>query len=155
MVSNRFFLITLFFIVGLSIFLSSCEKTTDNQKTIDDQIITNYLTKNKLTAIKTSSGLYYIISEQGTGKQVSSNNTLYVKYKGYLSDSTVFDENNIGTTISLNNVITGWKEGLTFFKVGGKGKLYIPSHLAYGKSANGKVPANSVLFFDIEVLEIQ
>ena len=92
---------------------------------------------------------------EGLGKQVTNNSTLYVKYKGYLSDSTVFDENTTGTSISLNSVITGWQEGLTYFNVGGKGKLFIPSHLAYGKNVNGKVPANSVLFFDIEVLEIQ
>jgi FKBP-type peptidyl-prolyl cis-trans isomerase FkpA len=152
---NRFFSISLLFMVGLSVIFSSCEKTNDNQKTIDDQIISSYLTKNNLNAIKTSSGLYYIISNQGTGKKVNSNDKLYVKYKGYLSDSTVFDENTTGTSISLNSVITGWQEGLTYFNVGGKGKLFIPSHLAYGKNENGKVPANSVLFFDIEVLEIQ
>jgi FKBP-type peptidyl-prolyl cis-trans isomerase FkpA len=155
MIIKRFFSIPLLFTIGLGIIFSSCKKTTDNQKTIDDQIISNYLTKNKLTATKTSSGLYYIITQQGNGKRVSANSSLYVKYKGYLSDSTVFDENSVGTSISLSNVIIGWKEGLTYFNVGGKGKLFIPSHLAYGKNVNGKVPANSVLFFDIEVLEIQ
>lgn len=152
---KRFFSISLLFIVVLSVIFSSCKKTNDNQKTIDDQIISNYLTKNKLIATKTNSGLYYIITQQGLGKQVTNNSTLYVKYKGYLSDSTVFDENTNGTSISLNSVITGWQEGLTYFNVGGKGKLFIPSHLAYGKNVNGKVPANSVLFFDIEVLEMK
>ena len=152
---KQYVFLPLLFIVGMSLLLISCEKTTDNQQTIDDQIISSYLTKNKLIATKTNSGLYYIITQQGLGKQVTNNSTLYVKYKGYLSDSTVFDENTTGTSISLNSVITGWQEGLTYFNVGGKGKLFIPSHLAYGKNVNGKVPANSVLFFDIEVLEIQ
>ena len=152
---KQYVFLPLLFIVGMSLLLISCEKATDNQQTIDDQIISSYLTKNKLKATKTNSGLYYIITQQGLGKQVTNNSTLYVKYKGYLSDSTVFDENTTGTSISLNSVITGWQEGLTYFNVGGKGKLFIPSHLAYGKNVNGKVPANSVLFFDIEVLEIQ
>ncbi len=149
-----FFSFPFLFIVGLCIFLSSCKKTSDNQNNIDDQIIINYLTKNNIKATKTASGLYYTITKEGSGKQVSSNNSLFVKYKGYLPDSTIFDQNNVGATISLNTVITGWKEGLTYFKVGGKGQLFIPSHLAYGKNSNGSVPANSVLFFDIEVLEI-
>ena len=87
--------------------------------------------------------------------QVSANNTVYMKYKAYLLDGTVFDENKTGTNITLPNTIKGWQEGIPKFKVGGKGKLFIPSKLGYGTDATGKIPANSVLIFEVEVIEIK
>jgi FKBP-type peptidyl-prolyl cis-trans isomerase len=136
--------------------LSSCSKTsTAEQDKIDDAAITNYLTKHAISASKTTSGLYYTIEEPGTGMQVSPNNTVLMKYKGYLLDTTVFDESKTGVYIQISNTIKGWQEGIPKFKVGGKGKLFIPSKLAYGNQKTGKIPANSVLIFDVEVIEIK
>ncbi len=153
---------TRFFLFGLSVFcllsssLMSCTKTsTAEQDKKDDDAITSYLSQHSIDATKTSSGLYYTIEDPGTGMQVSANNTVYMKYKAYLLDGTVFDENKIGTNITLPNTIKGWQEGIPKFKVGGKGKLFIPSKLGYGAEATGKIPANSVLIFEVEVIEIK
>ena len=113
------------------------------------------MNQHSIQATKTTSGLYYIIEQQGTGMQVSSNNTVYMKYKAYLLNGTVFDENKVGTTLTIPNTIKGWQEGIPKFKVGGKGKLFIPSKLGYGTEATGSIPANSVLIFDVEVIEIK
>jgi FKBP-type peptidyl-prolyl cis-trans isomerase FkpA len=153
---TRFFLFSLSVFCLLSSSLVSCTKTsTAEQDKKDDDAITSYLSQHSIDATKTSSGLYYSIEDLGTGMQVSSNNTVYMKYKAYLLDGTVFDENKIGTNITLPNTIKGWQEGIPKFKVGGKGKLFIPSKLGYGTEAVGKIPANSVLIFEVEVIEIK
>jgi len=155
--SNTSFSFIRFFVFCLlSTSLLSCTKTsTAEQDKKDDDAITRYLSQHSINATKTSSGLYYSIEDPGTGMQVSANNTVYMKYKAYLLDGTVFDENKIGTTLSLPNTIKGWQEGIPKFKVGGKGKLFIPSKLGYGTEATGKIPANSVLIFEVEVIEIK
>lgn len=146
---------SIFSLILLSVF--SCTKTTSTsvQDGIDDKLISDYLTKNGITATKTASGLYYTIDQQGTGMQVSSNNSVLMKYKAYLLNGTVFDENNTGASLALPNTIKGWQEGIPKFKVGGIGKLFIPSSLGYGSTATGSIPANSVLIFNVEILEIQ
>jgi FKBP-type peptidyl-prolyl cis-trans isomerase FkpA len=142
-------------ILTLSILFFSCNKIDNSQDLTDDKIITDYLSAKKLSATKTSSGLYYHIDTVGTGKKINSTNTIFVKYTGKLSNDSIFDQNLVGTSLNLKTAINGWKEGLTYFNVGSIGKLYIPSKLGYGKNNVGKVPSNSVLIFDIEVIEIQ
>jgi FKBP-type peptidyl-prolyl cis-trans isomerase FkpA len=142
-------------ILAFTTIIFSCNKIDNTQDIIDDKIITDYLASKKLTATKTASGLYYHIDVVGSGKKVNPTNTIYVKYTGRLSNDTIFDKNLDGANLSLKTAITGWQEGITYFNVGSKGKLYIPSKLGYGKNTVGKVPANSVLIFDLEVIEIQ
>jgi FKBP-type peptidyl-prolyl cis-trans isomerase FkpA len=82
--------------------------------------------------------------------------TVTVAYKGYLTDGTVFDESDSnGITFSLRNVIQGWQEGIPLFKEGGSGMLLIPSALGYGSSSQGQIPANSVLIFEITLIDVQ
>lgn len=152
---RKIYMKTLFSFLVLTLLLFSCNKIETSQDLIDDKIITDYLSTNKLTATKTSSGLYYKIDSIGAGKIVNPTNTIYIKYTGKLTNDTIFDQNLNGTYLSLKTAINGFKEGLSYFNVGGKGKLFIPSKLAYGKNSVGKVPSNSVLIFDIEVIEIQ
>jgi FKBP-type peptidyl-prolyl cis-trans isomerase FkpA len=133
-----------------------CKKNTVNQAEADEKIITQYISDHKLNASATGSGLYYVISTQGTGVQPSAASSVTVKYKGYLKDESVFDQsNNGGLTFPLSGVIKGWQEGIPLFKKGGKGILLIPSALGYGSNAQGKIPANSVLIFDIELLDVK
>ncbi len=131
-----------------------CDDNADNQREHDDNLIQQYLTDNNLDATATDSGLYYLIDNQGSGENPNLSSTVTVGYKGYLLDGSVFDENN-GATFPLNGVIEGWQEGIPFFKEGGTGHLFIPSHLAYGGSARPGIPANSVLVFDINLISVQ
>ncbi len=143
-------------IVLISVF-SSCKKADPKlQATTDEQIITSYIANNKLIAKASGSGLYYVISSQGTGLTPSQSSTVRVSYKGYLTNGSVFDQSSsAGISFGLNSVIKGWQEGIPLFKQGGKGKLLIPSALAYGSQSVGGIPANSVLIFDIELLDVQ
>jgi FKBP-type peptidyl-prolyl cis-trans isomerase FkpA len=133
----------------------SCKKNSTNaQATTDNQIITNYIAAHHLNAKATGSGLYYVMTAQGTGTQPTSASTVTVSYKGYLTNGTVFDQNSQGYSVSLSSVIPGWQEGIPLFKAGGRGTLLIPSALGYGTQATGSIPANSVLIFDILLVSV-
>lgn len=142
----------------LLIIATSCQDDVTDYAPIDKKIIENYLLANNLTAQSTSSGLYYIIENQGGTNHPSINSYVSVNYKGYLTNGTVFDEsysNGTPTTMALNGLVKGWQEGLQLIGVKGKIKLFIPSALAYGaKPPTGSViPANSVIIFDVELVE--
>lgn len=122
-------------------------------KAENDEEIVNYLEENQISdAVKTNSGLYYTIEEEGSGEYPTSMADVTVIYSGYFTDGEIFDESSAsGATFNLNQVIEGWTEGITYFKEGGKGKLYIPAHLAYGVFNYNGIPGGSVLIFDIEL----
>jgi len=113
--------------------------------------------KTKAGIVTTASGLQYEVISEGKGVNPKAESTVTVNYKGTLIDGTVFDssyERGQPATFPLNQVIRGWTEGIPLMKVGAKYKFYIPSELGYGPSAQGKIKANSVLIFEVELLEV-
>lgn len=119
----------------MSAFLIVCSKEDDSSNSpyaSNDAEIIAYLEANSIAATKTGSGLYYFISKQGTGASPVASSAVRVAYKGYFTSGKVFDQSSSsGISFSLNQVIPGWTEGLTYFKEGGEGKLFIPSNLGY------------------------
>jgi len=74
-----------------------------------------------------------------------------------LIDGTIFDssvERNVPISFALTGVIKGWQEILPLMKEGGKVIAYIPPHMAYGRRTRNKIPANSVLIFEIELISV-
>lgn len=138
----------------------------------EDKLIQEYIAAKGLNAQKTESGLYYVIEEEGTGEPVTVGTPMLVNYAGYLIDGTLFDtsieslakEHNIfnegrpyaplPVSVGMGQVIAGWDEGLLLLKKGSKAKFLIPSPLGYGENAMGaRIPANSILVFDVDVAE--
>lgn len=133
---------------------SSCNKEKKQAKK-DDEIIQEYLKSHNLSATKTDTGLYIVINDAGIGASCHSTSNVTVAYKGYFTDDSVFDESDAaGATFNLSGVIEGWTEGIPYFKEGGNGKLLIPSALGYGTTQKGPIPANSVLIFDINLIDV-
>ncbi|MDX2195996.1 MAG: FKBP-type peptidyl-prolyl cis-trans isomerase [Cytophagales bacterium] len=135
------------------------EAQAEAQKVVDDKLITDYLQQNGIKATKTNSGLYYIITKPGKGKNATSGDNIFVNYKGSLLNGSVFDSSEgkdpLNFKLGTGMVIPGWDEGLSYFNQGSKGKLYIPSPIGYGPMPMGeKIPANSVLVFDVEMVKI-
>jgi FKBP-type peptidyl-prolyl cis-trans isomerase len=117
--------------------------------------ILQYVSDNDLQAVQTDSGLFYIIDEQGDGDFPLETSTVTVAYKGSFTNGDVFDESDEnGITTQLNNFIPGWIEGLQYFKEGGKGKLLIPSSLAYGRFGSQNIPGGSVLVFEVNLVSV-
>ena len=126
------------------------------QLEIDKKIITNAIAEIKTDAKNVHDGVYYSILKEGTGRQVSVNDTVTVFYKGYLfKDGSVFDETKEKPAIfPLKRLIMGWQIGVPLCKVGGKIKLIIPSNLGYSiRTRSAKIPPNSILVFEIEVVD--
>lgn len=103
-------------------------------------------------------GIFYQPLKEGTGRMVNVTDTVVVHYKGsLLSNGSIFDETKEKpATFPLNRLIRGWQTGLTACRVGGKIRLFIPSGSAYGiRTFATRIPPNSTLVFDVEVLEVK
>ena len=148
-------LLSTLLVLTLFISCSKDTKTVTDYTAKNEQEIKDYLAKNNLTAQRSTSGLYYIINEQGTGTQPTAASNVTVAYKGYFTNGNVFDQSKAeGISFGLNQVITGWTEGIPYFKAGGSGVLLIPSHLGYGSTNNGPIPGGSVLIFDVKLISV-
>lgn len=145
--------------------LFSCEKTTFYspyaQLDADIRAIDQYLEDNNINARRSSSGLRYVIHEEGLGSIPQMGNTVIVHYVGTLLDGTKFDSSYdngepFKYTQGYNQVIRGWEEGITYIGEMGKITLYVPSVLAYGARTVGEfIKPNSNLIFEIELLSVQ
>jgi FKBP-type peptidyl-prolyl cis-trans isomerase FkpA len=125
---------------------------------IDKELNTmqNYLTSKKITAQKTGKGTFVLIKEQGSGPAAAQGDTVTVKYTGkILATDSVFQSNSYTFPLGVGEVIQGWDEGIKLFGKGGKGTLFIPGFLAYGKNARPPFRPFEALVFDIEVLDIK
>ena len=112
--------------------------------------------KSKPNVKTTASGLQYEVIQDGAGAVPKDGDVVKVHYTGALTTGEKFDssvDRGQPVDIPVNGVIPGWTEALKMMKVGSKYKLYIPANLAYGPQARPGIPANSVLVFDVELLD--
>jgi FKBP-type peptidyl-prolyl cis-trans isomerase FklB len=103
------------------------------------------------------SGLQYEVLTDADGPKPSASDRVTTHYRGTLIDGTQFDssyDRGQPATFPLNGVIAGWTEALQLMSPGAKWRLFIPPELAYGERAQGPIPANSTLIFDVELIEI-
>ena len=122
----------------------------------ENKIILNAIEEGKFDTTGSANGVYYKILQEGSGDLVNVTDTLVINYKGQLLNGFVFDETKGKPAVyPLKRLIKGWQIGLSFCKQGGKIRLIIPSALAYSIRNLGVIPPNSILIFDIEVLEIK
>lgn len=138
----------------LLLFLASCDTQTQMEK--DTQLIQNYLSTHGLEATQDASGLFYIEQVPGTGLfRPTTEDTVVVKYTGYLLNGVYFDKTEDGSTdtFALSKLVEGWQIGVPMMTRGAVNKLLIPSELGYGSTEKGIIPANSVIIFDIELVD--
>jgi len=95
----------------------------------------------------------------GSGKEAVKGALISVHYVGTFENGTEFDSSvdrgrQLEFVLGTGRVIKGWDQGLLGMKVGGKRKLFIPSHLAYGERSVGPIPPNSNLNFEVELFEV-
>lgn len=111
-------------------------------------------------AVTTADGLTYEDLQVGTGATAQAGDTVSVNYTGWLADGTKFDSSldrgqTFDFTLGAGGVIAGWDEGVVGMNVGGIRLLVIPPSLGYGATANGPIPANSTLTFEVQLVSIQ
>ncbi len=148
------------------------EAEQEVQLATDISLMEEYFEENYIEPQVSESGLRYIITEKGSGQEANPLDTVSVNYTGYLLNGQVFDtsieevarENDLynegrqyvpyEVVIGRSRVIRGWHIGLDSMSVGDKATLFVPSKLGYGPTAYGpQIPANSVLIFDVEIVD--
>src|SRR5215472_14168949 len=117
-------------------------------------------TKVTESGTTTASGLQYWDISTGGGATAIPGKRVTVHYTGWLADGAKFDSSvergqPFEFVLGIGQVIKGWDEGVAGMKVGGKRQLRIPPGLAYGSRQNGPIPANSLLIFDVELLDVK
>jgi FKBP-type peptidyl-prolyl cis-trans isomerase FklB len=121
-----------------------------------------FLAKNSKVkgVVTTASGLQYKVLDAGDKKAppIGPADSVTVNYRGRLINGTEFDSSYTGgvpATFPVNGVIKGWQEALVLMKPGAKWQLFIPPELAYGARGQPKIPANSLLIFEVNVISAQ
>lgn len=108
------------------------------------------------TPITTESGLFMYDNRVGSGAEAKTGMKVTVHYRGALGDGTEFDSSYerdpFTFTIGKGEVIKGWDEGIVGMKVGGMRTMIVPPELGYGAQGKGKIPPNSLLNFQIELI---
>lgn len=102
--------------------------------------------------VETASGLQYQVLKEGEGDRPTDADVVLIKYKGTLRDGTVFDQND-RAPMEVAAVIPGFSEGLKLMRKGGEYRLWIKPELGYGDRAAGPIPPNSILVFDVTLLD--
>ena len=132
-------------------------KTILEKRLADNKAFLDNAAKDKNTK-ELDDGILVQTLVKGKGASPSVSSTVRVNYRGALADGTVFDDTALRggpADLPLNQVIKCWAKGLQEVKVGGKVKLICPPETAYGGRAAGSVPANSILIFEVELLDVK
>lgn len=138
-------------VIALVFSAGACEDDTP-QSEIDAEIIQKYIEEHNLDAELISHGVYGVILDEGKGDKPNYYSKIKVNYTGYLTDGTVFDSGTL-TDQPLSGLISGWQVCIPKLGQGGSGTFIIPSGMGYGRTAAGSIPANSVLVFDITLID--
>lgn len=169
------------FILVLLVAFSSCisdEENLDVQFEQDLQKIEEYIqtvdTEYSRRETIEETGIVLLFTEEVESEELPQvRDSLFVNYTGMLLDGTVFDtsieqvaqDNDVfnpnrtyapfQVILGISNVINGWHWSLSQMKEGEKAIALIPSAYAYGSQANGPIPANSVLVFELDLVEVR
>ena len=139
------------------------EEFSAKQNAIDEVILREYFSNNKLKPMRTASGLYYTISSEGSGDKINAGQKVSVNYTGKFMSGKPFDSNTdsnfhhvqpFDLEVGKGRVIKGWDEGIQLLKKGSKATFYVPSSLAYGSMEQRGIPSNSILIFDVEITDV-
>jgi FKBP-type peptidyl-prolyl cis-trans isomerase FkpA len=134
----------------------SCQTYSDSDKTNFDQKIQKYIQKSPNEFKKSESGLYYFIEKEGEGDYIKLTDEVSFTYEGKLLNGTIFDGQNKRkpVTFQVSKLIQAWQETMLYLKKGGKAKIISPPQLGYGDYDLEAIPKNSILIFEMEIIDV-
>lgn len=135
------------------------QNSTDTAKNAKSEVTLNPAEFKLYEKYKDSKDALFVDMTVGTGPEATAGKKLSVNYRGWLTNGSIFDQNVDSNkpfqfTMGAHGVITGWEQGLYGMKAGGERLLIIPPAAGYGNIAQGPIPANSVLIFDVKLLSV-
>ncbi len=133
--------------------LSSCSRNDpDVIAERDEKKILAYIDEHNLDAIELEEGVWVAIDQEGSGGHPAENSVVLMNYRGFLLNDDVFDE-GFNARINLQQAVRGFRIGVMAFRRGGLGTILIPSAAGYGEYPSGNIPRNSVLIFEVEIID--
>ncbi len=144
--------VLLLFVVSAVLF--SCGSYSDDEISEFDQRIEKYLRSKKIECKKSASGLYYKILDEGEGDLILYKDKVSVRYRGTFLNGTEFDKQVDLVELPVADQINAWKELMLQLKKGSKAYMIVPPHLGYGPYEVAKIPSNSILVFELEVVDV-
>ena len=146
-----------FLVISLFGLFSGCSTYSESEKNTFDTAIQKFIQKSGIKYQKSESGLYYFIENEGEGDNIKYTNDVSFTYSGKLLNGTPFDTKNSRTPVTFNvkQLILGWQEAMLYLKKGGKAKLIVPPHLGYANYELESIPKNSILTFEMEIVDVK
>lgn len=143
-------------LIAVVVVASSCLEGKLFVPDIEDVYFAPSLGVNLATSTKTASGLYYrdLIVGDGTQVLMVDGDSVGVRYRGWLRNAVAFDSNTTAAAplrfkTGSNAIIEGFDEGVRGMKVNGRRQIIVPPELGYGSAASARIPANSILVFEV------
>ncbi len=176
MIKNTFIYVVLVIFIGVGVWFFLQKANNSNDSGGIDKLVGNIPTPTATSEatkvpetgavmkdtkrVKLEGGLEYEDLVVGSGAEAKSGDMIATHYNGTLSDGTKFDSSYdrgqpFAFILGGGMVIKGWDVGIVGMKVGGKRKLMIPPQMGYGNMARPKIPANSTLFFEVELIAVK
>ncbi len=166
-------IIWIFSLIVIFAFAGCNNNDKEDGKKEEEEKLIEYLEENDINTEPTSSGLYYLEKNEGTGKAPETGDLAVFDFVGRFIDGDIFDTSNDSIAkandiykaqyseivyspvrIIVGNNIAGIDEGIKLMKPGGEAQLIVPSHLAYGESGLGVIPPYATLIYDVELLNV-
>jgi peptidylprolyl isomerase len=160
--TKKFAVLNLLILAALTI--SAAPQTRRAKKPVRRPVAKKTMSSTKSLssgAIKTPSGLIFLLTRKGTGVQPKTGQTVAVHYTGTLTDGTKFDSSRdrgepIEFPLGQGGVIKGWDEGIAKMHVGDQAILVIPPSIGYGsRGAGGVIPPDATLIFIVELVDVK
>ena len=139
----------------LILILGACSTYSDEDLKGFDKTIREWIRQQNIQYKSTDSGLYYYFENKGQGQKIKYTDSVTVQFKGTLLDSTIFEIEKVPLTFAVNEVIIAWKEVLLMSERKAKIKIIVPPQLGYGNHKLDKIPQNSILLYEIEIIDIK
>lgn len=146
--------------IAVGVLINSCKKEsgcTPVNPDAEQAQINDFTVKTGISLNKDNRGIYYNVIDTGSTVSVSRSSKVSIVYTARFLNNKTFDSTSSPKVFALNELIEGLQMGLQLVKKGGRIQLVIPSAYAYGCTGNGNlnVPSDSVLFFDITLLDVR
>ena len=127
---------------------------------MQENAIIDYIIDKNLAPTRSVTGLYYQVTQEGSGKSIKPGDQLVVHYTGRFLDGKIFDSSvqrgdPLKFKLGTSGLIQGWLEGLRYMKEGSKMTLVVPSRLAYQEQGFGNmIGPDTPLTFEMEILKV-
>lgn len=148
--------ISLIFVIFL--LLASCSTYSDSDLEAFDDEIQTYISEEGLKMNSFENGMYYNVHNEGDGEEyIKLTDRVTFHYTGSFLNGEEFQKipKNDPVTFYVRELIVGWQDALSLLKEGGEITIILPPHLGYGSKKTGLIPANSILKYELKVLEVE